>query len=283
MFRVSLSAGVASAALFALASTTAHAIAHSDAAIGGITFTLIDLSPLDGTAPSFSLTAGGTTQLSVRATDLSPYETASASRTRAGTFSFSDELFFWLTNSLVSASIDGMNGLSASGMVDQGGFGYSATASTGGSYSLSLSANAALLITADVELGASAVNGTCSPLNYSCVPDRSSATGALSLSYSYTTADMTMSYNNTDSHSLRAISTAASQHHARRDEVKEFSGVLSATFTNMSQVTQTGSLRLYVTADGNTASMVPESSATAVAGAGLAVAAVVTRRGRRLC
>ncbi|RZI78956.1 MAG: PEP-CTERM sorting domain-containing protein, partial [Rubrivivax sp.] len=272
-------------------------------------FTLIDLDPFDGLTPTVNFTTGnGSTALSISAADTAIGEAESAGRTRPGTFSFSKEFLAELTNASAQASIS-QNALSAQGYANGAGTSFSAAASTGnpsGNYnnvlSISLSANAALLVNADLSLSAAASNGTCSYYYYYCSSyysnlDQATATGSLSLSYSYSADGAYVSYNRNDTQSLTATSTGAYQTYNYQynpntgyyeyvyftvpgtSDARSLTQVLKGTFTNMSNSTQYASLGLSVGVSGQaTSAAVPEAGTLGMAAAGLIVAGALAGR-----
>lgn len=304
MNRASLFAA-ASAVALSVATPVAVAASHASASIDSLNFTLIDLNPFDGIAPSLSfLTTSGSTALSVSASDTAIGESENAGRTRPGTFSFSREFLAELTNAGAGASIDPSQ-LWAEGHAFGAGTAFNAAASTGGGYSLALSANSALLITAHLGLVAEASNGTCSYYYY-CghydPSDTATASGSLSLSYSYSADGAYVSYNHADSRSLTATSYGGYQDYAwvynpqtgwheqvwytypGVEELKTFNGMLSATFTNMTQSTQTASLGLSVGVQGRGSSApltspVPEPDTLALVSVGLLAVGAASRAG----
>jgi uncharacterized protein (TIGR03382 family) len=297
---------VALACAFAFASSTAMAASQASATIGNLSFTLIDLDPFDSLTPSLNfLTSNGSTALSVSATDNTLGESESASRTRAGTFSFSKEFLAELTNATASATVGGSQ-LSAQGVANGSGTSFNASASTGGTSSyystgpltISISANTALLIKADLGLSAAASNATCSGYYYSCISEQASASGSLSLAYSYYADGASVSYNQTDSNSLTASATGSYTYYTYQydpyygyynyvyttvpgaDESKALNDVLTGKFVNISNQTQLASLGLSVAVNGyaTSAAPVPEPGTLSLAAAGLLAAGVLSVR-----
>ncbi|MFY9479274.1 MAG: PEP-CTERM sorting domain-containing protein [Aquabacterium sp.] len=297
---------VALACVFAFANSSAMAASQASATIGNLSFTLVDLDPFDNLTPSLSfLTSNGSTALSVSAGDTVLGESEAASRTRAGTFSFSKEFLAELTNASATATV-GSTQLSAQGVANGQGTSFNAGASTGGisSYysngplTISISANTALLIKADVSLSAAASNATCNPYYYYCgVSDQATATGSISLAYNYVGDGASVSYNQTISKSITATATTGyttgnwvydpyygSYQYVYTttpgtDEVKSLTDVLTGKFVNMSSSTQFASLGLSVSVNGNaTTAAVPEAGALGMAAAGLVVAGALANR-----
>lgn len=300
MFRFSTAAVACALALSASASMAAS---QSSSAITGLTFTLIDLNPRDGIAPSFNfVSSSGSTLLSVSATDNALGESESASRTRAGTFAFTKEYLAQLSNANSKAST-GPQSLSASGSAAGSQTSYSASASTGansnsyyyGPLNLSLSANSLLLINANVELSASASNPLACYSYYNCTSESAAASASLYLAYSFNSAGVSTSYSANLTSSLNAVAQGASTTYwgyqynpatgyyesvyittPKLEESKSLSDVLTGVFTNSSNQTQLASLGLAVSASGS-ASTVPEVSTLGLVAAG---ALVLTGVGR---
>jgi hypothetical protein len=303
---------VAAACVLAFTSSSVLAAAQSSATISGLNFTLIDLNPRDGIAPSFSfLSQSGSTILSISATDNALGEADSAFSKRAGTFTFSNQFLSDLTHADASASVSG-NALTASGSASGAQTSYNASASTGpsnntypyynGALNLSLSANSLLLIEADVSLLASASNpSACGYYYYYCDPSESaSANATLSLSYSYYQGNSSASFNDNKSVALQAIARGPSfsrygQYNPYSgyyeevytsipgtEETKSLNDVLTTVFTNSSGATQVGALGLSVVASGfgTSPAPVPEPSSYALLLTGLGVMGALANRRR---
>jgi hypothetical protein len=300
---------VALACAFAFSSTSALAASQASASIGNMSFTLVDLDPFDNIAPSMSfLTTSGSTALSVSATDTALGESEASSRTRPGTFSFSNQFLAQLTNSASSASVSD-SALTVQGVANGPGTAFNASASTGGvsSYyatgplTISISANTALLINADLSLSAAASNSNCSSYYYYCnSSDYATATGSLALAYNYAGNGASVSYNQTDSSSITATATGSYTTSSYEydptvgyyryvyttvpgaDDAKSLTDVLSGKFVNMSNQVQSASLGISVSINGvaTSAALVPEPGTMGLTALGLAaVGAAATRAG----
>lgn len=247
----------AAACVLALSSTSALASAQSSVTLGSVSFTLIDLNPLDGIAPSFSfLSSAGSTLLNVSATE-EGLGTDSFSRERVGTYTFSRDFLTDLVNASASGSIDGHD-ISLSGSALTPNTSYSADAFVGSlsAFNLSLSANTLLLIQADASLLASSTFG-----------DSASATASLSLSYSYGSVSFA------DTKTLSAVIGAE----GGSQSVHDF---LSSAFVNTSGETQKGVFSLSASVAGESVTPIPEPETYALAIAGLCVAGSLARRRR---
>ena len=254
-------ASVAAACVLAISSTSALASAQSSVVLSGVSFTLIDLNPLDGISPSFSfLSSAGNTLLSVTATETG-LGTDSASRDRVGTFSFSRDLLTDLVNASATGSIQGYN-MSVTGSASTAGTSYNASAFTGSTSALniSLSANSLLLIQADASLLASSTYG-----------DSASAAATLKLSYSYGSGASAVSVQDAKSKSLNIGAQGGNQ--SAHD-------ILSTAFLNTSGQTQKGVFSLSASVAGQAVTQVPEPETYALAIAGLGVAGLLARRRR---
>lgn len=298
---------VALACVCSFAASSAMAASNASASIGNLSFTLIDLDPFDGLTPTVNFTTGnGGTALSISAADTAIGESESAGRARPGTFSFTKEFLAELTNASAQASIS-QQGLSAQGHANGAGTSFNASASTGlqssyygGAFSVSLSANSALLISAELSLSAEASNPTCSYYYY-CYSgsEQASASGSLTLSYSYSGNGAYVNYSRSDGQSLTASAMASYENYNYQynpntgyydyvyytvpgyEESKSLNQVLKGTFTNMSSATQYASLGLSVGVSGQaTTAAVPEAGTLGMAAAGLIVAGALAGRGQ---
>jgi len=278
---------VALACALSMCGSSAFAAAESSASIKSLNFELIDLNPADGAA-SFSFGGVGATQLSLNTNNSTQGESDAFSKTRAGTFNFSQTFSSDLTNVSARASI-GQQELSAAGKAVGSGTSYNATASTGLSSpyyyypsngNLSLSAHSMLIVTAEASAFASATNpsGTC---YYYCSPsEQASANVGMSLNYSYSSGSTSMSYSFNDALSLTAQATVAytsqefkgiewvpytdywgntyyqyqpifeTVEHPLQEQTSSATKYLTAVFLNTSDTTQTASLLLNVSASG---------------------------------
>lgn len=260
---------VAAVCALAFSSTSALAAAQSSVILSNVSFTLIDLNPLDGIAPSFSfLSSAGNTLLNVSATE-DGLGTDSSSRQRVGTFSFSRD---FLTDLVAASAAGGINGynLSVSGAATAAGTSYSANAATGAGATLpatslplniSLSANSLLLVQADASLFASTTYG-----------DSASAQANLSLSYSYGSGASAVSVQDNKSLSLQFSGA-----NAGTESLHDF---LSSVFLNTSGQTQKASFGLSASVAGQAVTPVPEPETYALVLAGVGVAGLLARRRR---
>lgn len=217
-------ASVALACALSCVAPSVFAAAQSSASIDSISFQLIDLNPFDGIATSYSFVTGaGSTSLSASATNNPQGESDSLSKTRTGTFKFSQLFATDVVDTASTASISNQ-ALTASGSATAPGASYSASASTGMSgyyYSsplnLTLSANSVLVISANASLFASATNPQGSCGYYYCSPtDQANASATLSLNYSYGMPGGYMNYSFSDTTSLNSSATPA---YTRQDYV----------------------------------------------------------------
>lgn len=289
--------------------TGAMAASQASASIGNLAFTLIDLDPSDGIAPSLTILAnGGATSVSMRAEDNVIWEADGADQFRAGTFSFSQAFASSLTNAGASASIQGLD-LSVQGHANGAGTSFEASAISGevsiaNSLTLSLSANTALLITADLSLYASASNGTClyAPQCNVYSNDKASARGTLYLHYSYGLDNgLSVKEDISDALYLSAVSTPVwsetrgsfdpvtgqyqeidADRHEALDEAKGLTHAYSATFSNTSSRTQLASFGLLVSVSGQgSTAPVPEAGTACMASMGLGLVALALALRRR--
>ena len=275
MIRIS---SVAAACALALCAVNAQAASSSSASISGITFTLIDLAPSDGIDPSFSFqTSKGSTTFSVSAIDNALGESDSASRTRPGTFSFTNEQLSQLTNVAAYGALSSEQ-LSVSGAASGPQTSYSASASTGalsnGNYyytlplNLTLSANSVLLIDAEVNLAASASNPQACSYSYCNTSETAQASATSSLAYTYAGSSISSTYNGPQTLSLQATATGAFSNSyyqydptlgyytwvyttvPKTEEAKNLNDVLHSVFSNSTNLTQSASLGLSVAVSG---------------------------------
>jgi hypothetical protein len=306
---------IALACLFAAGASSAFAAAQSSAAISNIKFQVIDLNPMDG-SPTFTY-AGGTTSLSVSASDNSVGESESASRTRPGAFSFTRTFEATLDNVSAQAQI-GDKVLRVEGAASGPSTSYSASASTGYTgYSnavLTLSPQSMVVITAMADLMASASNpGACGSgyyyYYYSCSPSESATASAnMSLSYGYSTSNGSVSVNQSDSLSINAVARGEFDaysdyyyyyygygyltHYDKVEESKSDSRSFTAVFMNTSNSVQTAALQFSTSVSGfattaaptmsvlNISAAVPEAETGLLALSGLGLLAATARRRR---
>jgi len=304
---------IALACLFAAGASSAFAAAQSAASISSIKFEVIDLNPLDGT-PTFSY-AGGNTSLSVSANDSAVGESESASRTRAGAFSFTRTFDATLDHVSAQANI-GDKALQVEGAASGPSTSYSAAASTGytgyNNAVLTLSPQSMVVITATADIMAAASNPTaCGPSYYyynNCSASESATASAnMSLSYAYSTSNGSVSVSQSDSLSVNAIARGAFDlydyyyyyygygyvtHYDKLEESKSDSRSFTAVFMNTSNSVQTASLMFSTSVSGfantaaptmsvlNISAAVPEAEAGLMALTGLGLLAATARRRR---
>lgn len=298
--------------------TPAFAASQAVATLGGLNFRLIDLNPQDGISPSFSfLSSAGSTLMTVNASDNALGEAESASRKRAGTFSFSGQMLADLANADASAKV-GPTALEARGAASGAQTSFNASASAGavgGSnvyypsflpLNLSLSANSLLLIEADVTLKASATNpGLCTEYYYYCnhyglSGESANASASMQLSYSYSSNGTSAIVNDNRTVSLQANAQPSYTTYTWEydpytgyygpvyrtvggaDDVKSLATTLRTVFTNSTDLAQMGSLGFSVAVSGTASTVaVPEPESYALALAGLSMVALLSRRRRQ--
>lgn len=301
------SATLVAACVLACTSNSALAASQAVATISDLTFTLVDLDPSDGVAPSFSfLSSVGSTVMSINANDNVMDEGDSVFRKRGGTFSFSYKMLAELSKASAASEVNS-NALSARGSASGPSTSYSAMASTGTDnpffgplpLNLSLSANAQLLIEASVALSASATNPSpCSSSFFICDGSEvASSSASMSLTYkdlSDTTGGLIINDQRTQFLQASARGTFTSFIWGAEgeepvidilpstEENKVLNDVLKTTFTNSSSGTHQAALGLSVSVSGvGTTAPVPEPETYALAFAGLGVAGLMARRRRR--
>ena len=297
-------------ATLALTTSAVQAASQASASISGLTFTLIDLSPDDGIAPSFSfITSTGSTVLTLSANDGFVGEAGSMSSTRPGTFSFTHDELSAITNAYAHGSLSDQ-ALSVSGAAYGPNTSYNASASTGvatnyynQALNLSLSANTVLLIDANIRLTATASNPqSCGSAYYYCSStELASATASSSLSYSYVGSNISATYNGALSRTLQASAHGESTGYSyqydptlgysvpvytttpKQEEDKVQEETLRNVFSNSSNLTQVAAYSLSVAVSGQAMTMlaVPEPSPYAMMLQGLVFGAWVLRRRRR--
>lgn len=301
---------VVAVAALSLVGSLAQAASQSSATISGLTFSLIDLNPNDGIAPSFSfLTTTGTTALTLGANNTSLVESESMSTSRAGTFSFTREQLVSITNAYAKGALT-TESLSVSGAASGPSTSYNGSASTGSSQSyyyypqlnLSLSANTLLLIDADIKLKAEASNATpsCSYYYYCSSSEQASATATSSLIYNYSGGNVSSQYNGTQTRTLQANATGGVTNSSYqydnatgsyryvttttpgRDDYKVLDESLRSVFSNSSNMTQSAAFALSVSVSGQAmTAAIPEPATYALMLQGLLAGGWLVRRSRR--
>ncbi|MDO9238072.1 MAG: PEP-CTERM sorting domain-containing protein [Aquabacterium sp.] len=301
---------VVAVAALSLVSSLAQAASQSSATISGLTFSLIDLNPNDGIAPSFSfLTTTGTTALTLSANDGGLVEAESMSTSRPGTFSFTREQLASITNAYAKGALSSES-LSVSGAASGPSTSYSGSASTGSPQSyyyystlnLSLSANTLLMIDADIKLKAEASNAAaCNSYYYYCSSTEiANATAVSTLSYNYSGGNVSSQYNGTQSRTLQATASGGvtSSYYQydnatgsyryvttttpASDGYKVLDESLRSVFSNSSNMTQAAAFGLSVSVSGQAMSAaIPEPATYALMLQGLLAGGWLVRRSRR--
>lgn len=287
-----------------LVATSAFSAASSTASLTNLHFQLVDLTPDDGIAPSFQVlsaatyngystpdkisgqvqnNAGPYSTVSYQIGDLTPLNSLSKSESVSGV--------------AVSSAITDTS-LTATGTSTLGKTSYSAGASIdantyyGGG--IKLSANSALIVTADAWVDASALNVVDSANNYCCYysnPETASASVSLSLS------GPGVGGSQNSSSSLSASVSGTNYYTYVYDPIYGYyryvflspdgnpllqsnSGKLGVTFLNTTSVDQVATLTASVSVSGTSIAAVPEASTVVLSSLGLLSAAVVARRRR---
>lgn len=303
---------IAAACALAFSATSAMAASSASASITSLNFTLIDLAPQDGIAPSFSFSdVNGRTFLAAKVEE--GLENEGHSRVRVGTFASDGQFLTNLPDASAQAKADGYL-LSAKGSASGFQTRYEATASTGNNYTysggplnLTVSANTILLIDAHVSLTASATNpNACTTDYYACSVENAYAAANLSLTYTHSPDYLNVpTYSSNVSTSLQAQARGeytegyydrnpvtgmyeyVEETTPKLEQTKSLNEVLNVTFTNSTALSQSGlfgmSLNVYgraMTASAGPSS-VPEPSTYASLLAGLGALGVVRRRHQR--
>lgn len=225
-----VSAGLACA--LSLVGSSALAFAESSAAINSIQFQLIDLAPQDGPA-SFQY-SGGKTTLLVSTTD-GGGDADSMSKTRSGTFAFSDEFASQLehVSSTAVIALDRLNVSGSASGLGQTYSSYSSRVTTGidSSYpyynstgNLTLSARSMLVITAEASVFASATNPAPASCYYCSSTENAGAAASMTLNYSYGGGNTSASYSFNDAVGVNATARGAYQS-------QEFAGYRQVPYT----------------------------------------------------
>lgn len=270
---------LALACALAFSVTQALAASNASANLAEVNFTLIDLMPDDGIAPSFTiLYPNGATRLSVGADDYSTGDKQADGTDHPGTFTYQGSLLAELLNGRAFAA-SGTSQLTAQGAANGGLTYFSASASTGvvgSDYGISmlLSAHSVLQIDAKVNLAASASNA---PGCTSCSPtENASAAARLALFYSYYDPS---TYSSPYFNEVRTeqINARASLGH---DESVSFQDSWRVVFNNTTNSQLAGVLGLHVYVSGGGTTPVPEPETWGLGLAGLASAGYVLSRRR---
>lgn len=302
---------IAAACALAFSASSAIAASSSSASITSLNFTLIDLAPQDGIAPSFSFSnVNGRTFLAAKVDE--GLENEIQSRVRLGTFAFDGQFLTTLPHASAQAKADGYL-LSAKGSASGFQTRYEATVSTGNNYTysggplnLTVSANTILLIDAHVSLTASATNPSACAYYYACSVENAYAAANLSLTYTHSPDYLNIpTYSSNVSTSLQAQARGeytqgyfqmnpvtgryeyVEETTPKLEQTKSLNEVLSVTFTNSTARSQSGLFGMSLTAVGQAmsapagASAVPEPSTYALLLAGLGALGMVRRRQQR--
>lgn len=298
---------IAAACVLSLVSASAMAGSYSLAQVGDLTFTLIDLDPSDGIDPSYkllTLQTGNISSVSATANDTLQGWSESDSRSR--------NLSFYPLDAMAEAGGASAqaqvrpDSVSASGVANGPGTSYSAAASSDGhsyyyysaGYGIELSARSALIVAANASAQTWAGNVDCLSGGFSyygsCGSESASASASLKLSYSYSSGSTSTNYSFADQ--VTVSSSAAGFYGYQYDPYYGYvyvalpgadqsqvnSRVLTAVFTNSSDIYQNASLSLAASVQGAATTMVPEPSTWAMQALGLAgIAGLVARRRAR--
>lgn len=284
IFRFSL------AGLLSLISASAIAGAYSSASIGDLTFTLMDLDPTDGVVAGYTLmptVSGNGSSVGATVEDM---VLGSGSHTVSN---LSDQAFFPMIadvsvgNASARAAV-GAGLASASGAANGLDSTYSARATTGSregygygsGYGIDLLPHSVLIVSAKASASAWAGNLSCAEGNVdndfgSCGPEGSSGAASMSLSYSYVGSSTTSASYSFFDQVLAGADVRGFYGRVQYDPIKGFfrpltsvdgdqshqmSRVLSAIFTNSTDLTQHASLRLDASVFGYATTAVPEPS-----------------------
>ena len=283
-----------------------QAASEASATVSGLTFTLVDLTPDDGVAPSFSfMKASGNTSTLLSLKDDALLEKSAWSAASRGTYSFArDE---WLSIAHAQAHVSAADQtLFVSGEASGPGTSFNATLTTGvnlvyyypsAPVNLSLAANSALLIDVHYELTASASHpSACS--DSSC-PSAEKAGARLmsSLVYGYQDSEGWIDRQDNQMRTLQALARGAfpAVYYAYDpvlgysvpvttvipavEDHKQQSGALRTVFTNSSDDTQSAAWQVSISAWGTASTAaVPEVGTAWMCALGLAVMTLMRRQ-----
>ncbi len=283
-----------------------QAASEASAMVSGLTFTLVDLTPDDGVAPSFSFVkASGSTSASLTLKDDALLEKSAWSASSRGTYSFTRDEWLSITHAQAHFSAADQT-LFVSGEASGPGMSFNAAATTGvnlvyyypsAPVNLSLAANSALLIDVHYELTASASHP--SACGYSSCPSTEKAGARLmsSLVYGYQDTEGWIDRQDNQMRTLQASAQGAfsTVYYAYDpalgysvpvttiipavEEHKRQPGVLRTVFTNSSDDTQSAAWLVSVSVGGTaTTAAVPEVGTFWMCALGLAGTVLMRRR-----
>lgn len=262
----------------AMAFSASHALAASQASasLSDITFTVIDLTPDDGIAPSFTILNGGT-RLSVNAGDGQIGESRQDNVALPGTFSYRGTVLAELSRAQ-AFSLAGSDALTVRGSANGIWTSFQAWASTGivspdYGIGLQVAANTLLLIDAKANLSAAAVNGQ----------------GLMTEdAYSWARMDVFYTYHDAvtdtfpDVHQVRTEDIRVTATWDHKNSTKTFQDAWHFEVRNTTERVVLGTMGLQLQVSGAATTAVPEPGTWGLGLAGLFVAGqALSRRGRR--